>query len=151
MATGWLVPDGITEIGSSVYIHEDGTDGYFIPDLGYFNEDEAASPTVASIVPATGTEDGGTSVVLTGTNYEAVQGTGGVTVDGNAATIDAWGDTEITITTPAGTVGLVDVVVTNDSAGTVTATNGYEYTAAPVAGGALLKSRMSIKSSLSLS
>lgn len=101
--------------------------------IGAYQFSQAAVPTIASIIPAEGSESGGTSVVLTGTNYEAVQGTGGVTVGGVAATIDAWGDTEITITTPAGTVGDVDVVVTNDAGGVGTATDGYEYTVDPPA------------------
>jgi uncharacterized protein (TIGR02145 family) len=49
-----------------------------------------------------------------------------VTIDGVAATVTAYSDTSITITTPSHVAGLVDVVVTRD-AETITLTDGYEY------------------------
>jgi len=69
------------------------------------------APAITSLNPDNGIV--GTEVVIAGTDFEAAQGTGGVTVDGVAADIGAWGDTEITITIPDGvSVGDVDVVVT---------------------------------------
>ena len=69
-----------------------------------------AAPTVSSISPASGQAAGGTSVTITGTN---LTGATSVTIGGTAATgitvVDA---TTITATTPAGTAGAKDVVVT---------------------------------------
>jgi hypothetical protein len=51
-----------------------------------------------------------------------------VTFDGNAGTaLTVVSDTEITVTTPAGDPGLVDVVVTT-SGGSDTLADGFEYT-----------------------
>ena len=49
-----------------------------------------------------------------------------VTIDGLSATVTAWSETSITITTPAHAAGLVDVVVTR-GAESVTLVGAYEY------------------------
>ncbi|HLN42637.1 MAG TPA: IPT/TIG domain-containing protein, partial [Acidimicrobiales bacterium] len=75
-------------------------------DYTYF-----AVPTVTGVAPNTGTASGGTSVTVTGTNlagetavkFGATAGTG-VSVNG--------GGTSLTVNTPAGAVGTVDVTVT---------------------------------------
>jgi len=83
-----------------------------------------STPTIVSISPDEGSELGGTPVTITGTNF---LGTTSVKFDGvNATSIVVVNDTTITCVTPAGTVGLVDVEVTN-GAGTATLTDGYEY------------------------
>lgn len=92
-------------------------------------------PTITTIAPAAGGESGGTSVVITGTNFKAgttaLTGAASVTFDGTNATsyvVDS--ATQITAVAPAGTAGAVDVVVTNprDAA---TATGGFTYEAVP--------------------
>lgn len=56
----------------------------------------------------------GDSVTITGTAFEAAQGTGTVTFNGVAGTVTAWSATSITVTVPVGaTTG--DVVVTNNT------------------------------------
>ncbi len=67
-------------------------------------------PTVLAISPNNGTTDGGTPVTITGTNFN---GATGVTIGGVAATgVTVVSATTITATTPAGSVGVVDVDVT---------------------------------------
>lgn len=74
-----------------------------------------AAPTVASCSPSTGDVAGGTSVVITGTGFLP---SATVTVGGNSATgVTYLSPTNLIITTPAGSIGSVDVVVTNTSTG----------------------------------
>ena len=42
MARQWFIPSGVMPL-SGVMIEEDGTEEYFIPALGMFNEDQAAA------------------------------------------------------------------------------------------------------------
>jgi len=84
-------------------------------------------PTVTGISPSTGPVAGGTAVTITGTNFAA-----GATVafGGAAATnVVVVSSTQITATTPAGSVGPVTVTVTvNGQAGNLT--NGFTYNSA---------------------
>jgi prepilin-type N-terminal cleavage/methylation domain-containing protein len=85
-------------------------------------------PTVTAISPSSGPTAGGTSVTITGTNF--VTGAT-ITIGGNAATgVSVNNSTTITATTPAGTAGSVNVIVTT-AGGSGTKTNGYTYVAAP--------------------
>ncbi|MGO3146443.1 MAG: beta strand repeat-containing protein, partial [Leucobacter sp.] len=66
-------------------------------------------PTITDLTPTEGPETGGTEVTITGTGFTDATG---VTFDGTAGTaftVDS--DTQITVTTPAGTPGLVDVII----------------------------------------
>lgn len=82
------------------------------------------APAVTALSPVTGPAAGGTVVTGTGIN---LQGVTAVTVGGVAATaVTSVSNTEFRFTTPAGTLGAKDVVVTDD-AGTVTLTGGYSY------------------------
>ncbi len=85
-----------------------------------------SSPTITSISPATGSSAGGTSITITGTQFNP-----GATVmigGASATSVVVASKTSITATTLAGTVGAQDVVVTNTDGGTVTSTGGYTYT-----------------------
>lgn len=85
-------------------------------------------PTLTSIAPTLGGETGGTVVTLTGTDFEYPVG---VTIDGVVCSIAGPGDvtsTSITCTTGVGTVGLVDVEVTNADGQVDTLTGAYTYT-----------------------
>jgi hypothetical protein len=85
---------------------------------------EFPDATIDKISPATGAAAGGTAITLTGTNYTPGAT---VTVGGAAATnVTVVSEKKITCTTPAGTAGARDVVVTTD-AGTVTKTGGFTY------------------------
>jgi IPT/TIG domain len=80
-------------------------------------------PTVSSVSPSGGTVAGGTSVVITGTNFT---GATGVTFGGVAATVVSVSATSITATTPAHAAGAVNVSVTTP-AGTGTGGNLFTY------------------------
>ncbi|GHU79786.1 hypothetical protein FACS1894191_3390 [Clostridia bacterium] len=84
----------------------------------------STSPTITSITPNSGNPVGGTSVTLIGTN---LTDTTAVTVGGNNATDTTnVSDTEITFTTPSGSLGAQDVKVTT-SHGSATKTDGFTY------------------------
>ncbi|MBH0024910.1 IPT/TIG domain-containing protein [Salinibacterium sp. SWN248] len=86
-----------------------------------------AAPTVSSIAPDEGPLAGGTEVTITGTGFT---GATGVTFDGDDGTsFTVVSDTEITVTTPAGTVGAAAVVVEHP-AGDANA-GDFTYVAAP--------------------
>jgi hypothetical protein len=90
---------------------------------GFTYEDPA--PTVASVTPNSGPTEGGTSVTIAGTNFEAVPS---VTFGGVAATgVSFASSTSITATTPANAEGAVDVVVTNPGGQSGTLSNGFTY------------------------
>ena len=86
-------------------------------------------PTIVDISPSTGTTTGGSTITITGTDFDD---TPTVTFGGISATSVVYvSSTELTVvtpkTSPAGTAGAVDVVVTNLDAATDTATNGFTY------------------------
>lgn len=81
---------------------------------------------VTAVTPSSGPATGGTASALTGTGLAEVTG---ITVGGAAATaVNVVDDTRVTFTTPAGTAGSRDIVVTDD-AGAVTVAGGFTYTA----------------------
>nr|WP_246670128.1 IPT/TIG domain-containing protein [Bradyrhizobium stylosanthis] len=88
-----------------------------------------AAPTVTSISPTSGPATGGTSVVITGTNFS---GATAVTFGGVAATgFNVDSGTQITATAPAGS-GTVDVRVTTiGGTSAVSAADQFTYIAAP--------------------
>lgn len=93
---------------------------------------QAAAPTVTSLSPAYGVKAGGSTTIITGTNFT---GTTGVTIGGAAATINSVTDTSISITVPASaTTGAKSVVVTNPD-GSATQANGFSYSDTSVACG----------------
>jgi hypothetical protein len=85
-------------------------------------------PTVSTVSQDSGPLDGGTGVIITGTN---LTGATAVTFGGNAATgFSVTDNTHIAATTPAGTAGVKDVTVTT-TGGTGTKTGGFTYKVAP--------------------
>jgi hypothetical protein len=67
-------------------------------------------PTITSISPSSGNKDGGTTVIITGTDFT---GTTSVTFGGiNALSFIEDSDTQITSVTPAGAAGPINVIVT---------------------------------------
>jgi hypothetical protein len=89
---------------------------------------DASGPIINSITVNSGSTLGGTSTVISGSSFSGVTG---VTIGGTAATIGSSTSTTISITTPVGTVGSKDVVVTTSS-GTSTASSLYTYVSALV-------------------
>ena len=86
------------------------------------------APTITSISPTSGTTAGGTAIVITGTGFVAGAT---VTIGGASATVGTITSTTIAATTPAGTAGAKDVVVTNLDAQSVTGTGLFTYVAPP--------------------
>ena len=92
---------------------------------GYTYEDV---PTVTSITPNSGTDDGGTSVTIAGTNFVNTLFVSSVKIGGaDCSTIVVVSDISITAVTPVGTAGAEDVVVTTPS-GAGTLAGGFTYT-----------------------
>jgi hypothetical protein len=82
------------------------------------------APTVLTVSPASGTTAGGTTVVLTGTNF---QSGATVTFGGTPAAVTFNNSTRLTVTTPARATGSVAVVVTNPGGLAATRNPGYFY------------------------
>ncbi len=90
-------------------------------------------PTFTSIMPASGTTAGGTTVTISGTNLIGANAggvNGNVTIGGSLATIVSVVSGSITATTPAHAAGAVNVVITTPN-GTATGTGVYSYGAPP--------------------
>lgn len=84
-------------------------------------------PEITSVDPNSGSESGGTSITITGTGF---QSGATVTIGGNAATsVTVVNATTITCTTPAGSPGAANVVVTNPDSQSDTLVGGFTYTA----------------------
>ncbi len=87
-----------------------------------------SAPSILSISPTSGPSTGGTPTTITGTNFVsgATVAFGGVAATGISVT----SSTQITATTPAGTPGLVNVVVTNPDHQSATLSNGFTFAGA---------------------
>ncbi len=85
---------------------------------------------MTGVSPPSGPVGGGVPVTISGTGFVAGQTT--VTFGGNDGIVTAVNPsgTQMTVTTPAGTAGAVDVVVTTPG-GSVTRTGGYTYANQP--------------------
>jgi hypothetical protein len=82
-------------------------------------------PTITSIYPAFGTSNGGTSVTLSGTNFDNVTS---VTIGGLPITsLTVVNSDVITGVTAAGPVSNADVIATNSSGGSSILVQGYTY------------------------
>ena len=88
-----------------------------------------AAPTVASIAPATGPLIGGTSVTITGTNFQ----TGATVRFGNGYSMETTiaGTTAILAVTPAAAAGVAPIVVTNPDGQAAVLASGFTYSANP--------------------
>ncbi|MEZ4504240.1 MAG: IPT/TIG domain-containing protein, partial [Dehalococcoidia bacterium] len=86
------------------------------------------APTANLVNPNNGPSSGGTAVTITGTDFVtgALVSFGGTLATG-VTVVNA---TTITATTPAHTIGAVNVVVTNPDTQSSTLVNGFTYTAA---------------------
>jgi hypothetical protein len=90
-----------------------------------------ALPVIAGVSPTSGPAAGGTTVTITGTG---LGGATAVSFGGASATITADSGSQITVTSPPGTPGTVNITVTT-SAGTsvVTGADQFTYTVPPPA------------------
>lgn len=104
-----------------VVTNTDGQSGSKSNGYNYSN----SAPTVTSVSPNSGTPNGGTSIIITGTGFLS-----GATVSlgGTAATgVTVVSSTSITATTAAHSVGAVTVAVTNTDNQSGSLANGYTY------------------------
>lgn len=85
-------------------------------------------PTLSALTPNRGTIAGGTSVAITGANFQ-----NGATVNfgGTNVAVTFNNSTQLTVTSPAHATGTVGVTVTNPDGGAVTRTSAYFYTPPP--------------------
>jgi hypothetical protein len=88
----------------------------------------ASPPTITNVNPNAGPTSGGTSVVITGTNFTGVLGVTFGTTPATSFTVNS--AAQITAVSPAHTAGTVDIRVTN-GAGTspITAADQFTFTA----------------------
>jgi PKD repeat protein len=134
-ATGFTVVSD-TRITASTPFHAAGivnvvvtTPNGTATGTGAYTYTSTAAPTFTSIVNASGPTSGGFVVTITGTNF-ATGGLFGVTIGSVVATISGSPTaTQIKVTTPPGTAGAQNVVITNNDGQTVTGT--YTYVAVP--------------------
>lgn len=105
---------------------------YAVPRIGVCVFPLAGAPTVSLVSPAQGTPSGGTSVTITGTNFQ-----NGATVrfgDTAAASVTFNSANQLTATTPAHAAGAVAVTVTNPgSSGYAVLANGFTFVTQPPA------------------
>jgi Domain of unknown function (DUF1929)/IPT/TIG domain len=90
----------------------------------------APAPTVTSLIPTSGTINGGTNLNITGTGFQS-----GATVQVagmNAGSVNVVSSTLLTATAPAHAAGTVSIAVTNTDGQSGTLNNAYTYIA-PVA------------------
>jgi hypothetical protein len=91
----------------------------------------SSGPVVSSVSPATGSTAGGDSVTITGTGFTGATSVMFGTVAGTNVVVN--GDTSITVTSPAGSAGQVDITVVTPS-GTSAVVTGDEFTYAASSG-----------------
>jgi hypothetical protein len=88
-----------------------------------------AAPTVTGVSPSSGPMAGGTSVVLTGTNFTGLVSVSFGGIPATAVTVNS--ATQITATAPASVPGTVDVMVTTQAGPSATSSaDQFTYTAA---------------------
>jgi hypothetical protein len=94
---------------------------------GYtYTSAQLPAPTVSSITPNSGTTAGGTSVTISGNNFNAgATASIGLSAATNVVVVNS---TTITASTPAHAAGTVNVTVTNTDAQSGTLVSGYTYT-----------------------
>gem|GEM_PF-6571555 len=90
----------------------------------------APTPTITAVSPNSGDATGGESITISGTNFSTAGVGVSVEIGGKPATVTNLTSTAITVTTPPGTAGTVDVIVSNNDGQAVRATNAFTYTSA---------------------
>jgi len=121
----WAAPlDGLID---DIAIYDRTLSALEMAELDTDGPFELPPPVLTGIDPESGVQAGGTEVTLTGTDF--VDGAT-VTFGGVAASVEFVDDTELIATTPAGAVGVVDVVVTNPDDAQDTLAGAFEYVTA---------------------
>lgn len=103
-------------------------DGQNVSSLGAYTYQPAPAPA-SPVAPANGPASGGTSIIITGTDFYALMS---VTVGGTSCPVTSrTGTTSVTCTAPAMAAGVYDVVVTNTDNQSFTLTGAYTYDPSP--------------------
>jgi len=119
------IPAGSSEKADVTVINPDAQSDTLTDGFTY-----VSPPTVTAISPISGSTSGGTKVTITGANF--IYGVT-IAIGGNAATnVVVFSSTQINAKTPAGTVGTVDVVVTNPSSPSDTLSTAFTYIPPPI-------------------
>lgn len=133
-----------TTVGSFEYVCTQPTcgDGHSLMDSSMTVQPAAnPAPTISSILPTSGSANGGTVVTISGSGFTS---SATVKLGGTLATnVSITNSTSIQATTPAHAAGKVDVVVTNSDSQAATLAQAFTYTASaptissilPVSGG----------------
>ena len=117
-------PSGISGMADIIVTNTDGQSVILASGFTYQN-----APTITSISPSTDNPAGGTPITITGSDFLT-----GATVNigtNPCSNIVIVSPTRITCTTPAGTVGVVDITVTNTDGQTITLPSSFTYQDAP--------------------
>jgi hypothetical protein len=142
MTANVLVPSGVSTVSPSAVAMNLGW--YGKPVVAYAPNpagnllsppatSSVASPIVSSVSPVSGSTAGGTSITITGTGF--VSGAT-VTVGGAACTSVVVGSgTSLTCTTPAGSAGVQNIVVTNPAGLAGMGTGLFTFVAPPTVTG----------------
>jgi len=109
-----------------------GATGTFTLALDQPGPPPPPAPTVTGVDPSSGPTSGGTAVAITGTGFG---GATGVTFDGVDAGFSVQSATSILATTPAGSPGPADVVVTTAGGASTGGGGAYTYVARPTVTG----------------
>lgn len=98
--------------GSAARVHPEG----YFQRVTVGTTTTGTAATISSISPTTGSTAGGTTVTITGTNFDCTPAFPTVNFGANAATVTSCGATTLTVTSPAGAAGAASVTVTNEGA-----------------------------------
>jgi hypothetical protein len=86
----------------------------------------SGAAVITSLTPASGSNAGGTTVVIAGSGFVCTPAFPAVTFGANTAAVTSCGTTSLTATSPAGAIGTVNVAVTN-SGSAASNTLPYQY------------------------
>jgi hypothetical protein len=108
-----------------------GSPGNWVMQMATFEAGviTTSAPTVLSVSPSSGSDNGGTSVTIIGTNF--VPGAAATFGGADASNVTVVSSTSMTATTRSDTAGAVGVLVTNPNGQSGSLNNGYTYTANP--------------------
>jgi hypothetical protein len=123
------VPAGTIGKVDVTLTNPDGQSNTLTEGFEYVKPAAKPAPIIQSVDPATGLEAGGYVIAINGANF--ISGAT-VMIGGKNATINSFvGSTQIRVKVPAGTIGKVDVTLTNPDGQSNTLTEGFEYVKPP--------------------
>jgi len=137
-ATVFVSPDSPTQITATAPAGAVGTVDVTVTSVVGTSPTSAAdhytylpTPAISSVSPSSGPTTGGTTVILTGSNFTGATAVHFGATSAGVFTVNS--ATQITVTEPAGSAGTVDITVTTPAGGTSAtgASDHFTYMAAP--------------------